>query len=628
VTEVLRFTRIGVEDIEWGLGTFPATLADGRVATFRKLNMGFINAGLPPYNGDLQKALYDGQGYTVFVPPGTYTGPFIIYSNTTLWMDEQAVLKNADGASNHVLRNAGLGAAGNTNIVISGGTLDGNKATTTGNMYGLALDNVVGFAVERLRCQNVRAGGVILSNGTSDGRVLDLTVDTYGTGTLGTGLAIFKDCHRIAAERITVKTGGTGCNGVIVDDGESGDPASKPCTDVTIRTVVTRDVPTPFGLSGSHRVLLDGLNADNVTRLAVILMTVGISPEQTVPTHCTLRNVIATNVTGTGVDGFVLIGQDILLENYSIDTMTGTGRALLIQTEPAGKTQNDVRAVTGRIIANTSTAGLVRVACNAMTRLLVCDLVGQSTGAASIPGVSCTATGTSVDWEFDGLRLPTSVAEPLKFDIAGTLAGLRIHDCVLRDPTTGVNGIQLIGAGITNVDLYDNEISDTGGNMVSGIRNVSATGPVREWNNTVTGNIGARTQGTFADFTTMGGLTVGGPMVTTTTVAAPQSTAQTLSAATDTITAVAETKNLINGTGGSLTMTSAPTIPDGTNGQYIRLINIGAQDIVIQDQNTLPASNLRLTGTSITLTPRDSVLLQYISAVGDWVQVGTLVTVL
>jgi hypothetical protein len=104
--------------------------------------------------------------------------------------------------------------------------------------------------------------------------------------------------------------------------------------------------------------------------------------------------------------------------------------------------------------------------------------------------------------------------------------------------------------------------------------------------------------------------------------------AQTLSAAGNAITATAKVKALTNSTGGSLTLTSAPTIADGQNGQIIELVNVGTQDIVLQDQGTLPSSNLRLTAASITLTPRDTVRLRYNATVGDWVQTSPVVNVL
>lgn len=92
---------------------------------------------------------------------------------------------------------------------------------------------------------------------------------------------------------------------------------------------------------------------------------------------------------------------------------------------------------------------------------------------------------------------------------------------------------------------------------------------------------------------------------------------------------------LKNTSGGSLTLTSAPTIANGANGEIIRLLNVGAQNIVIQDQGTLANSNLRLTATAVTIAPRQSLELTYIASsssgdytLGDWVQTGALVTVI
>jgi hypothetical protein len=80
---------------------------------------------------------------------------------------------------------------------------------------------------------------------------------------------------------------------------------------------------------------------------------------------------------------------------------------------------------------------------------------------------------------------------------------------------------------------------------------------------------------------------------------------------------------------GATTMTAAPTIADGYDGQEIVLLNVGAtNNIVLQDQGTLASSNLRLTATTVTLGPRDSIRLAYSAAVGDWMQTGPLVAVL
>lgn len=77
-----------------------------------------------------------------------------------------------------------------------------------------------------------------------------------------------------------------------------------------------------------------------------------------------------------------------------------------------------------------------------------------------------------------------------------------------------------------------------------------------------------------------------------------------------------------------VTLNSAPTISDGANGQFILLINVGSSNITLLNQGPLANSNLRLTANTLQLTPRDSVGLLFLSAIGDWVQVSNLVAVL
>ncbi len=80
---------------------------------------------------------------------------------------------------------------------------------------------------------------------------------------------------------------------------------------------------------------------------------------------------------------------------------------------------------------------------------------------------------------------------------------------------------------------------------------------------------------------------------------------------------------------GAITMTSAPTISNGIDGQEIILYNGAANNITLQDQGTLAGSNLRLVAPSVTLGPRNSVRLMFLTTiVGDWVQIGPVVNVL
>lgn len=124
-------------------------------------------------------------------------------------------------------------------------------------------------------------------------------------------------------------------------------------------------------------------------------------------------------------------------------------------------------------------------------------------------------------------------------------------------------------------------------------------------------------------------LAVTGTLTTANARISTPPTAQAIAAATDTITVGDADYNapISNTTGGSITLTSAPTIANGTDGEEILLYNVGTQDVVLQDQGTLANSNLRLTAATITLTPRDSVRLMFSSTVGDWLQVGAVIAV-
>jgi hypothetical protein len=102
------------------------------------------------------------------------------------------------------------------------------------------------------------------------------------------------------------------------------------------------------------------------------------------------------------------------------------------------------------------------------------------------------------------------------------------------------------------------------------------------------------------------------------------STAQVMVAAT---TLLANARVVQVSTGSNITSTAAPTIADGVDGQMLTIINVGSFNYVISDQGTLASSNLRLTATTVTLAPRQSVELMYNATVGDWVQVRTLCAV-
>lgn len=98
------------------------------------------------------------------------------------------------------------------------------------------------------------------------------------------------------------------------------------------------------------------------------------------------------------------------------------------------------------------------------------------------------------------------------------------------------------------------------------------------------------------------------------------STTQVLTAAGNTILANAKTVNVDNTSGGSLTLTSLPTIADGASGQRLRIVNVGTQPIVLRDEAVAAGSNLHLGGANHTLLPKTAINLFFSAATSTWIK--------
>jgi hypothetical protein len=181
-----------------------------------------------------------------------------------------------------------------------------------------------------------------------------------------------------------------------------------------------------------------------------------------------------------------------------------------------------------------------------------------------------------------------------------------------------INVVNSGTVGMTDAIALDSGLTvETGGTVTTrrGVRIADATGA-----GTLTTQIGVDVAALAK-----GGTNIGIRNAAT-EVATPS--VQTLTAVGNTITPNAKVKRLDNTSGGSLTLTSAPTIPDGQDGQILKLFNSSTQNVVLQDQGTLANSNLRLSATTITISPRDTVELMYSATVGDWIQFTPVVAVL
>jgi parallel beta-helix repeat protein len=194
---------------------------------------------------------------------------------------------------------------------------------------------------------------------------------------------------------------------------------------------------------------------------------------------------------------------------------------------------------------------------------------------------------------------------------AGGVHGIFVGDAtdvvvagnVVRDHTSSARGIQMGTAtlALTNIKAFDNLVT---GNSV-GIYAADQAG-VLFGRNQVTGNT-TQWSGAYA------------------VEAVPMVATQTLAAAT----AITATGVVLMFTcSGAVTSTAAPLIANGSDGQVVRLLNVGTGTLTISDQGTLAGSNLRLTANTVAIGPRQSLELTYSSTVGDWVQTGLLVTTL
>ena len=111
-----------------------------------------------------------------------------------------------------------------------------------------------------------------------------------------------------------------------------------------------------------------------------------------------------------------------------------------------------------------------------------------------------------------------------------------------------------------------------------------------------------------------GDVTIGRSLIMT------PSTAQNITAISDAILANASVV-LINA--GGPTLTSTPTIADGTDGQIVTLINVSTLNgMTLQDQKSVAGTNLRLSAAQIVLSPYDTITLVFSSTIGDWVQIA------
>lgn len=95
---------------------------------------------------------------------------------------------------------------------------------------------------------------------------------------------------------------------------------------------------------------------------------------------------------------------------------------------------------------------------------------------------------------------------------------------------------------------------------------------------------------------------------------------QSITAASQAITAMDGQAYRPISAAGAYTLTAEPTIAAGRNGQVILVKNVGSNNVILQDVNALGGSLLRLTASSLTIQPGGTMKLIYDSTIGFWIQ--------
>lgn len=175
-----------------------------------------------------------------------------------------------------------------------------------------------------------------------------------------------------------------------------------------------------------------------------------------------------------------------------------------------------------------------------------------------------------------------------------------------------VHNVQASSAGIgllraKRVQIHDNRVSGAGGIGFNWAVNVAYDVDVHTW-----GNVASQVTTPFIlqDEPTIEYWLEDFPL----TAAA----AQVISAPTTTI--VTWGLNMGVTLSADMTMTSTPTLNPGRDGQQIRLINMSAPLLTIQDERTLTGTRLFLQTPAVTLAQYQTVTLRYFLALNAWLQ--------
>lgn len=507
------------------------------------------------------------------------------------------------------LTGAGIQVAINDLPVGGGIVLLGSSTSYT---LSSNLSVVSGLILKGAGRSTILSGQVDIPDGTTDLVFEDIRFQPGATqyGVRANGVSI----SRINFTRCTFQNGLAGCN---LTGGSTATIADVTFRDCTFETSGTGAAAGNLALTvvgnaslHSRNIGIYGCLFDRPVQLAVSLSQV------------TNANIVGNRfydcATTTATDPFGGIWmsgtQRCIISDNIFDVPTGTTQSSRAITFRGGG-GNTSHVVRGNIFRRT---GPNAIETNPLSQAVIADNIFDSWQSAE--GINLAGTGLPVEdvviasnvfWRGQGHPIMCAATTGVTYQrvaIVGNVVDVHANDGITLN--NEVKEFSIVG----NV---------VGGSAGVGIKiNTPNSGTVQAHHGTISGNMLRAQLGAGNGFTV--DANNGTPRANIVAVGNYASgtwggDAQVIAASTFTIVVRDSPYVHIQGTS-AVTLGATPTIADGFDSQQLIIINSGASTITIQDQGTLPGSNLRLGASTRALGTRDNIRLIYNATIGDWVE--------